>query len=1164
MRKRRQQGTKARVTKIDWTGDDKRGKGERGEKKERQKDEKKKGKIESSNEEERRKENRRWRIVAQNVHGLNEEKSDNFAAALHTDWKEPDIVILSETWTTTATADYHSYKISEKAKKWQIMEKVMAEEEPRVGRTRGGQIIAVKKQHEVRRIETSGEMEEDVVAIEVTKGRAGEREEEKLIIISVYIRPSQRRREHQRRLEELKRIMEVGNRMRKEGRTVMIIGDINIDVNEEGRYKTRELKKVCEDLEWRITNRTGEHTYTGVGHGREKEGSTLDVAIVAKDMRERIKTRTIPHRKNKITERSDHKAIQVDIISEEEETKGKKKKKKKRKEKEGRQRRRLTADMLRTSKGYIDRERIEETGKCAEERNKKEGNKLRELYNILEDQRGMLLGRERDGNEEIEKKEDGEEKEPSEMKKRKWWKEKRKERRRIRIRLKAEREETSRIINDKTMNIRERYRAFASKTGVGKNKKEKRITMKEENGEEISTREICARFEENLKETMTSAGRGRRTRKQSQDREKEKEEKEKARTDNEGGEGLLEEKKEEEGEEDPEEQAFTIEEMAEAVGRMENGKATGEDGILTELLKYNHHRIQEKMLEIYNEWYDRGETDEGMNDAIIIPLLKEGKDPNKAESYRKVGLASMITRVYEKMIAQRIMDRTEENMAKYQHGFRTNMNTIDVLMILEETTRRRAEVGLKTYLAAVDLTTAYDVVDRNTLWIKCEKRCIRGKLLRAVQSLYEKVRVKVCVNGESSEQIENDIGVRQGGPASPILFNIYIEETIERLNKGEEEEWQTPTLAFADDITIEAGDPETLQEKLDILQESVEEIGQEINTGKTKIMTIGRDEKDEGREYTVEGTRIEEVSTQKILGMICTAKKGQLMMKRCDIGTLAKIRRRVGMMKRVQLQNGYEERNEMNIEALTNFHRTIIAPTYEYGAQLRTDKITKREWKAIENIQYEVALYILQITPDSRPSRAAVYKELGWTTVESRFKYLQCRWWKRLSDGNCGELVRECVERWREEEKEGRSKQRGRKSWWEVTERMMEDVAGPEKEAKEKVRGREIGEKGEMKEMAKQKWKRWLTECLKVREWEREEEKNKKKKAEAGEKEDKNEGKEQGQKRTRWEELKELMSREKIEDGKWVNDWKMEGYLEKRSKANKIRAQLRLGVFPTM
>ena len=46
----------------------------------------------------------------------------------------------------------------------------------------------------------------------------------------------------------------------------------------------------------------------------------------------------------------------------------------------------------------------------------------------------------------------------------------------------------------------------------------------------------------------------------------------------------------------------------------------------------------------------------------------------------------------------------------------------------------------------------------------------------------------------------------------------------------------------------------------------------------------------------------------------------------------------------------------MNIEALTSFHRTIIAPAYEYGAQLRTDKITRREWKAIENIQYEVAL----------------------------------------------------------------------------------------------------------------------------------------------------------------------------------------------------------------
>ena len=47
-----------------------------------------------------------------------------------------------------------------------------------------------------------------------------------------------------------------------------------------------------------------------------------------------------------------------------------------------------------------------------------------------------------------------------------------------------------------------------------------------------------------------------------------------------------------------------------------------------------------------------------------------------------------------------------------------------------------------------------------------------------MKSLYDKVKLKICVNGECTEEIDNDIGVRQGGPASPILFNIYIEDTI--------------------------------------------------------------------------------------------------------------------------------------------------------------------------------------------------------------------------------------------------------------------------------------------------------------------------------------------------------------------------------------------------
>jgi len=45
----------------------------------------------------------------------------------------------------------------------------------------------------------------------------------------------------------------------------------------------------------------------------------------------------------------------------------------------------------------------------------------------------------------------------------------------------------------------------------------------------------------------------------------------------------------------------------------------------------------------------------------------------------------------------------------------------------------------------------------------------------------------MVMNGEETTQIFNTIvGVRQGGVVSPKLFNIYIEDIIELINKSSE------------------------------------------------------------------------------------------------------------------------------------------------------------------------------------------------------------------------------------------------------------------------------------------------------------------------------------------------------------------------------------------
>jgi len=85
------------------------------------------------------------------------------------------------------------------------------------------------------------------------------------------------------------------------------------------------------------------------------------------------------------------------------------------------------------------------------------------------------------------------------------------------------------------------------------------------------------------------------------------------------------------------------------------------------------------------------------------------------------------------------------------------------------------------YAAYVDLSRAFDSVNRDALWQILELRGVSPTILARIKSLYVNCTASVQVNGATSVPFPVDTGVRQGCPMSPLLFNCFIDTVVRSL-----------------------------------------------------------------------------------------------------------------------------------------------------------------------------------------------------------------------------------------------------------------------------------------------------------------------------------------------------------------------------------------------
>ena len=162
-------------------------------------------------------------------------------------------------------------------------------------------------------------------------------------------------------------------------------------------------------------------------------------------------------------------------------------------------------------------------------------------------------------------------------------------------------------------------------------------------------------------------------------------------------------------------------------------------------------------------------------------VLHKKKDRTECGNYRGISLVAHAGKIQLKIIARRLSDYCERVgiLPDEQSGFRPNHSTTDMMFVIRRLQELARKKRISLYVCFIDLTKAYDSVDRTLLWTVLARFGVPQNMISVIRQFHDGMRVcvrlddRVCSRWFAVEQ-----GLRQGCVLAPLLLNIFFATVI--------------------------------------------------------------------------------------------------------------------------------------------------------------------------------------------------------------------------------------------------------------------------------------------------------------------------------------------------------------------------------------------------
>ena len=398
---------------------------------------------------------------------------------------------------------------------------------------------------------------------------------------------------------------------------------------------------------------------------------------------------------------------------------------------------------------------------------------------------------------------------------------------------------------------------------------------------------------------------------------------------------------------------------------------------------------------------------EDFRDALIVALYKNKGSKADCGNYRGISLLSIAGKIFARIVLNRLIAVSEANLPEAQCGFHPGRSTVDMIFTVRHVQEKCLEQNLDFYSVFIDLTKAFDTINREALWDVLARYGCPPNVIQIIRLFHIDMTGQVLSSGEQSDPFSISNGVKQGCVLAPVLFNLFFTCVLRQATGNMDEgvyvlfrydgsifdlrrlSAKTKTLnsliqeaLFADDCALMAHKPGDLQAMLNSFSDASKQFGLTVSLRKTQVLFQRAPNSVAPQPaISIDDVELKVVDSFKYLGSMIS-----------NDGSLDKeIASRISKASKAlgRLRNRLLNHHNVTLDTKLKVNRAVVLPSLLHGCETWT--VYRRHLKQLEKF-HQRALRSIHTRWQDRVTNTEVFKRTNCISIEAMLQKSCLRW----------------------------------------------------------------------------------------------------------------------------------------------------------------------------